>query len=447
MITLRENADTRLEWSVQDGGTLTHTFQLRDWTQYQPRLGDILRYTPAPEPAESEASVLDLYLTETPQSEYDPATHARRVTLTAKDATHLLDRHLTFLSLIKRECSFHLFDYPDKHLQTWRASAALVFPNEEIKITIDTEVWNADHTTLLRGSVPAEPRLVQYDGLTLRAALDAIAAAYETEWWIEPIYYNPNLAATTAQQQGRSGRIHIHLGHCEDADSAAPLLSLQEGITCQQIQREKAQKPRITRLYAYGSRDNLPTRYGQRPKSLVVRKAGPAIYRLLSNEYYYYQVQSETLILGGEGLPQEWLSPRFPLLDNAVTDALGGSRYYFPWRAPDGRIMRSGRSIGGEISVQDSAPTCLLGTFRDAGGDIITVGDIVYKDVPLALNPVYMHREVTARQRAASIPVMYRDGDENPFQPIDPDNPSGGGSDPTTPGARRESPTARGRLL
>jgi hypothetical protein len=89
-----------------------------------------------------------------------------------------------------------------------------------------------------------EAKLIAYDSTTLLSALDKIAEAFDTEWWI---------AENT-----------IHFGRCEQGEQT---ITLEQGKELNGLSRSEDSEEHGTRLYAFGSSRNLNQNYRRKLKN------------------------------------------------------------------------------------------------------------------------------------------------------------------------------------
>lgn len=88
-----------------------------------------------------------------------------------------------------------------------------------------------------------EAKLIAYDSTTLLSALDKIAEAFETEWWIT--------------------ENTIHFGRCEQGQT----ITLEQGKELNGLSRSEDSEEHGTRLYAFGSSRNLNQNYRRKLKN------------------------------------------------------------------------------------------------------------------------------------------------------------------------------------
>lgn len=88
-----------------------------------------------------------------------------------------------------------------------------------------------------------EAKLIAYDSTTLLSALDKIAEAFETEWWIT--------------------ENTIHFGRCEQGQT----ITLEQGKELNGLSRSEDSEEHGTRLYAFGSNRNLNQNYRRKLKN------------------------------------------------------------------------------------------------------------------------------------------------------------------------------------
>lgn len=89
-----------------------------------------------------------------------------------------------------------------------------------------------------------EAKLIAYDSTTLLSALDKIAEAFDTEWWIT--------------------ENTIHFGRCEQGEQT---ITLEQGKELNGLSRSEDSEEHGTRLYAFGSSRNLNQNYRRKLKN------------------------------------------------------------------------------------------------------------------------------------------------------------------------------------
>ena len=89
-----------------------------------------------------------------------------------------------------------------------------------------------------------EAKLIAYDSTTLLSALDKIAEAFDTEWWIT--------------------ENTIHFGRCEQGEQT---ITLEHGKELNGLSRSEDSEEHGTRLYAFGSSRNLNQNYRRKLKN------------------------------------------------------------------------------------------------------------------------------------------------------------------------------------
>lgn len=90
-------------------------------------------------------------------------------------------------------------------------------------------------------TVSDEAKLIQYENLSILGGIQAIAEAFNCEWWVRD-----NL---------------IYFGKCENKGSNAPQFTFKSGLNTSSISFQNAKSEAPNRLYVYGSDRNLPTNY------------------------------------------------------------------------------------------------------------------------------------------------------------------------------------------
>lgn len=171
-----------------------------------------------------------------------------------------------------------------------------------------------------------EAKEIKYDSTNLLSALDKIAQAYNTEWWIEE-----NI---------------IHFGRCEQGDKT---VTLEQGKELNGLSRSEDSEEHGTRLYAFGSSRNLNQNYRRQLKNPFTIDGFHKLYttkvRFTTHKpTTWYSVNSRIKILGSSnyagqtftfkvisgnyanpaaGQSASWNNPVFEIEVPSMTDAIG----------------------------------------------------------------------------------------------------------------------------
>lgn len=119
-----------------------------------------------------------------------------------------------------------------------------------------------------------EMRYVSYDGVNLLDALDAIAEAWECEWWFV-------------------GNV-LHFGHCENETDEENRPQWVLGDNMESMEQEKGQEKFCNRLYVLGGTKNIPHTYRKTATFTIQRvwsaEAGSEDGEDRGTRYYFYEL-------------------------------------------------------------------------------------------------------------------------------------------------------------
>lgn len=171
-----------------------------------------------------------------------------------------------------------------------------------------------------------EAKLIAYDSTTLLSALDKIAEAFDTEWWIT--------------------ENTIHFGRCEQGEQT---ITLEQGKELNGLSRSEDSEEHGTRLYAFGSRRNLNQNYRRKLKNPFTIDGFHTLYgtkvrfttnkpknffsekrRIKITSYSKYEGQTFTFkVVSGSytnpaaGQTVSWNNPVFEIEVVSMVDAIG----------------------------------------------------------------------------------------------------------------------------
>lgn len=171
-----------------------------------------------------------------------------------------------------------------------------------------------------------EAKLIAYDSTTLLSALDKIAEAFDTEWWIT--------------------ENTIHFGRCEQGEQT---ITLEQGKELNGLSRSEDSEEHGTRLYAFGSSRNLNQNYRRKLKNPFTIDGFHTIYgtkvrfttnkpknffsekkRIKITSYSKYEGQTFTFkVVSGSytnpaaGQTVSWNNPVFEIEVGSMIDAIG----------------------------------------------------------------------------------------------------------------------------
>ena len=171
-----------------------------------------------------------------------------------------------------------------------------------------------------------EAKLIAYDSTTLLSALDKIAEAFDTEWWIT--------------------ENTIHFGRCEQGEQT---ITLEHGKELNGLSRSEDSEEHGTRLYAFGSSRNLNQNYRRKLKNPFTIDGFHTLYgtkvrfttnkpknffsekkRIKITSYSKYEGQTFTFkVVSGSytnpaaGQTVSWNNPVFEIEVGSMVDAIG----------------------------------------------------------------------------------------------------------------------------
>lgn len=171
-----------------------------------------------------------------------------------------------------------------------------------------------------------DAKLIDYDSTTLLSALDKIAEAFDTEWWID--------------------KNEIHFGRCEQGDQ---IITLEQHKELNGLSRSEDSEQHGTRLYAFGSSRNLNQNYRRKlknpftidgfhklystkvrfttnkPKTYYSEKNRIKItsYSKYADKTYTFKVVSGSYTNPAAGQTVSWNSPVFEIEVDSMVDAIG----------------------------------------------------------------------------------------------------------------------------
>lgn len=171
-----------------------------------------------------------------------------------------------------------------------------------------------------------EAKLIAYDSTTLLSALDKIAEAFDTEWWIT--------------------ENTIHFGRCEQGEQT---ITLEQGKELNGLSRSEDSEEHGTRLYAFGSSRNLNQNYRRKLKNPFTIDGFHTIYgtkvrfttnkpknffsekkriKITSNSKYEGQTFTFKVVSGSytnpaAGQTVSWNNPVFEIEVGSMIDAIG----------------------------------------------------------------------------------------------------------------------------
>ena len=151
----------------------------------------------------------------------------------------------------------------------------------------------------------AEAKLVSFDNTNMIDALNAIAEAWQCEWWI-----TNNI---------------IHFGKCEYGDNYVPLHTLANGDAIANVDDMSQSGNRATyatRIFAYGSDRNLPYNYRQTENNDVVNAVVQKRLMLPKDKPYidaYRYVSGERVYIGESGYENGTEMPQEEAIEGSIT--------------------------------------------------------------------------------------------------------------------------------
>ena len=151
----------------------------------------------------------------------------------------------------------------------------------------------------------SEAKLVTFDNTNMIDALNAIAEAWQCEWWI-----TNNI---------------IHFGKCEYGDNYVPLHTLANGDAIANVDEMSQSGNRATyatRIFAYGSDRNLPYNYRQTENNDVVNAVVQKRLMLPKDKPYidaYRYVSGERVYIGEPGYENGTEMPQEEAIEGSIT--------------------------------------------------------------------------------------------------------------------------------
>lgn len=171
-----------------------------------------------------------------------------------------------------------------------------------------------------------EAKLIAYESTTLLSALDKIAEAFDTEWWIT--------------------ENTIHFGRCEQGEQT---ITLEQGKELNGLSRSEDSEEHGTRLYAFGSSRNLNQNYRRKLKNPFTIDGFHRLYgtkvrfttnkpkkfysekrriKITSNSKYEGQTFTFKVVSGSytnpaAGQTVSWNNPVFEIEVGSMVDAIG----------------------------------------------------------------------------------------------------------------------------
>lgn len=151
----------------------------------------------------------------------------------------------------------------------------------------------------------SEAKLVTFDNTNMIDALNAIAEAWQCEWWI-----TNNI---------------IHFGKCEYGDNYVPLHTLANGDAMANVDDMSQSGNRATyatRIFAYGSDRNLPYNYRQTDNTDVVNAVVQKRLMLPKDKPYidaYRYVSGERVYIGEPGYENGTEMPQEEAIEGSIT--------------------------------------------------------------------------------------------------------------------------------
>lgn len=121
---------------------------------------------------------------------------------------------------------------------SWKLTAPLATHAEQLRDNI-SRLGFSGYTLNLSAEKAAEVRYLQYDGINIIEAMNMIAEAWDTEWWVE----------------GKT----IHFGKCEETSNTPYEMTLGDNVESMDIARD--QQTYANRIFAYGGTQNVPETY------------------------------------------------------------------------------------------------------------------------------------------------------------------------------------------
>lgn len=144
--------------------------------------------------------------------------------------------------------------------------------------SVDDEVYDSQNN-VISGVVSNEPKCVEYSNTKICDALDAIANAWECEWWVE-------------------GEV-IHFGYCEGTNEPT---QLELGVNVESWDIEESSGVHANRIYVFGSTKNIPSNYR---RSLLISTANR-----VRTDAGYYRITDNNVALSLKQIVQAYPTDR-----------------------------------------------------------------------------------------------------------------------------------------
>lgn len=254
------NEGCKRHWSLQGEDYITLKFNLASPITF--RIGDYCDTT-----INEGGSEGRFYITSPAFPSYNSSNGGYEYELQFDAEYKLWNNYVFKYTTATSEVEWKLTDFLNHHLdQLLRNLKALglssCWDGNEYSYDIDWEKYD-EQGRVLSGVVSTEAKLVEYSNTKIVDALDAMAEAWECEWWIE-------------------GHV-IHFGYCEKENAPE---EIQLGVNAESWNIDNSSGTHATRIYAFGSTRNIPSTYR---RSVLVSTAN-------SQRYAHGKIYTDNLV-------------------------------------------------------------------------------------------------------------------------------------------------------
>ena len=156
----------------------------------------------------------------------------------------------------RMETSWSLTDKLDVHAQQIADNVNIALPptvtEQTDSQTMQTTYTSTGYVVSVDAANAADIKHIQYDGMDIISAMNAIAEAYGCEWWVDD----------EQRTIGTTTYLHtIHFGKCE-LDNSGFTFIVGDNVESMDISRD--QQTFCNRIFAYGGTRNIPENYDRK---------------------------------------------------------------------------------------------------------------------------------------------------------------------------------------
>lgn len=253
------NKGCERKWELQGDDYITLKFNVSEPIAF--KIGDFTDTTSAEGGAEGR-----YYITSAVKPSYNKSNGAYQYEIKFEAEYKLWNNYVNKYITSTAETNWKLTDQIRAHLdQILRNLDALglrmCWNGKEYTYEVDDEVYDSQNH-VISGVVSNEAKFVEYSNTRICDALDAIADAWECEWWVEA-----NV---------------VHFGYCEQGEATE---ELRIGKNVESWDIEESSGVHANRIYVFGSTRNIPSNYR---RSLLIStddkvKADAGYYKITDN--------------------------------------------------------------------------------------------------------------------------------------------------------------------